>query len=111
MDDYKNLAFGRVLVGPEPPATGTSLELLVGQGQRFPVVPFNAAVWPLDEYPEPVNAEIVRVTARSGDVLTIQRAQENTVAQAITAGFAFAASVTKKMIDELRNASNITRAR
>ena len=107
MDDYKNLAFGRVLVPPSPPATGTSIELLLGQGQRCPTVPFNATLWPVDEYPEPVNAEIVRVTARSGDVLTIIRAQEGTVAQAIAAGYAFSASITKKMIDELRTASNI----
>jgi len=107
VDAYTNLGFGRVLVRPEPPESGTSLQLLPDQGAKMPAVPFNATVWPTTDYPDPVNAEIVRVTAIVGDVLTIVRAQEGTAAIGIVEGFAFAQSITKKTIDDLRNASNI----
>jgi hypothetical protein len=107
IDAYANFAFSKVFVGPAPANTGTSITLSGGTGARMPPVPFNAAVWPPLEYPDPANAEIVRVTARAGDQLTIARAQEGTTARNIVVGDAFAATITKKMLDDLRDATNL----
>lgn len=107
MDAYVNLGYGRVVVAPVPPTTGTTLQLLSGQGARMPAVPFNATAWPITEYPDVATAEIVRVTAVVGDAITIVRAQEGTNAVAIAAGYAFSQTITKRLIDELRNASNM----
>jgi hypothetical protein len=100
-DAYANFAYGVVLTPPMPATTGTSLTLNAGQGAQFPVVPFNATVWPIRSVPTYPNAEIVRVTARAGDTLTLVRQQEATQARAIIAGDQIAATLTKKMIDEL----------
>ena len=107
IDAYANFAFSKVFLAPAPSTTGTSITLSAGTGGRLPPVPFNAAVWPPLEYPDPANAEIVRVTARTGDQLTIVRAQEGTVARAVAVGDAFAATITKKTLDDLRDASNL----
>src|SRR4029078_4314072 len=52
-------------------------------------------------YPDPSNAEIVTVTARSSDTLTIVRAQEGTSARTIVVGDVIIASVTKSVLEEL----------
>jgi hypothetical protein len=107
MDAYSNFAFGRILTAPSPPTTGTSLTMVTGNASHLPIVPFNASVWPTTDYPDASNAEIVRVTAIAGDVLTIARGQENTTPRAIAVGDVLAATITKKLLDDLRNASNI----
>src|SRR3569833_2299431 len=63
----------------------TFLSVQVGDGGKFPGL--SAGDW----FPATiVNAsggyEIVRVTARTGDVLTIERAQEGTTARSFSAG-------------------------
>lgn len=81
MDLAKNFAKGTLSTGYTSAAT--SVVLTGGHGARFPTVPFNAAWWNLTDYPDPSddpNVEIVRVTARSTDTLTITRAQEGTTA-------------------------------
>ena len=78
MDAYSNLAVSSVAAAPSPATSGTTLSVSAGHGARFPTVPFNATVWPAGVLPDPTTAEIVRVTARSTDALTITRAQEST---------------------------------
>jgi hypothetical protein len=107
IDAYTNFAFGKVLTAPSPATTGTALTLEAGHGARLPATPFNATVWPPIAYPDPTTAEIVRVTARVGDVLTIVRGAESTLARLIVAGDALAVTVTKKVLDDLRDASNM----
>jgi hypothetical protein len=100
-DAYKNLAIATVATAPSPAASGTSLVVTAGQGARFPTPPFNATVWPATALPDPTTAEIVRVTAIATDTLTLVRAQEGTTARTILVGDLFAATVTKKLLDDL----------
>lgn len=62
-------------------ASDTTITLTAGHGARFPAL--SSGQW---FYATLVNAsnelEIVKVTARSGDVLTVQRAQDGTTARA-----------------------------
>jgi hypothetical protein len=65
--------------------SATSITLTTGQGARFPTLSagdyFYATLIDTSN-----NLEIVKCTARSTDVLTITRAQENTTARAYSAG-------------------------
>jgi hypothetical protein len=106
IDAYTNFAYSKVFAPPTVPLSGTSLSLAAGTSARLPAVPFNAAVWPATDYPDPTNAEIVRVTAVVGDVVTMVRAQEGTVPRTILVGDAFAATITRKTLDDLRDSSN-----
>jgi hypothetical protein len=72
-----------------------------GDGAKFPAVPFNATVWPAGAQPTTANAEIVRVTARATDTLTIARAQEGTTARSIVVGDQIAATVTAKTLQDV----------
>src|SRR6187551_317269 len=99
-DALANLAIGTVATGPAPASSGTTLTLTAGHGARMPAAPFQATVWPAGAIPDPVNAEIVRVMARAGDVLTLVRASESTTARTITAGDLLAATITKRVLEE-----------
>jgi hypothetical protein len=63
-----------VATAPIPATSGTSLVVHAGDGAGFPSTPFNAIVWPTAVAPTAANAEIVSVTTRSTDTLTIARA-------------------------------------
>ena len=102
MDDYKNFAVSAVVEAPWPAASGTDLMVPAGHGDRFPVPPFNATVWPKDALPDPTNAEIARITARDGDTFTLQRAQEGSIARSIVAGDLIAATITDKTLLDLQ---------
>src|SRR5206468_2357178 len=56
--------------------------------------------WPAGDQPLVTNAEIVRVTAISGDTLTITRTQEGTTARAILVGDQIAATITAKVLTD-----------
>lgn len=100
-DAHNNLAYSTVAVPPSPPLSGTSLTLAAGQGALMPAVPFNATVWAAGVMPLTINAEIVRVTAVVGDVLTITRNQESTSARSIQVGDQFANTATVKVFTDL----------
>lgn len=100
-DAHANFAISAVATAPSPASSGTSLVVTAGQGARFPAVPFNATVWPSGSSPDPSNAEIVRVTARTTDTLTIVRAQEGTTARSVVVGDLIAATITKKTLDDI----------
>jgi hypothetical protein len=104
MDAHKNFAYSAVLTAPSPATSGTSLAVAVGAGANFPAVPFNATVWPAASQPTLANAEIVRVTAISGDMLTIQRAQEGSSARTIIVGDQIAATITAKTLTDVEGA-------
>lgn len=93
-DAHKNFAYSLVATAPSPPTSGTSLVVTGGQGALFPAVPFNATIWPVGVAPTSTNAEIVRVTARSTDTLTITRTQESTSARTVIVGDQIAATLT-----------------
>jgi hypothetical protein len=100
-DAHKNFAMSAVVTPPSPPTSGTSLTVVTGEGALFPAAPFNATVCPPGVLPSVANSEIVRVTARSGDVLTITRAQEGSVARAVVVGDLCVASITAKAFQDI----------
>lgn len=100
MDQIKNGAYSTVATAPSPSSSGTSLVVAAGEGTNFPTVPFNAVVCPAGAQPKPSNMEIVRVTARSTDTLTITRTQEGTSARAIQVGDQIWAGLTKNWLAE-----------
>jgi hypothetical protein len=108
-DARKNFAKGTLSTGIS--AGATSIVLSTGDGAKFPAPAtdgaFNAVVWDSTTYPDPAddpNVEIVRVTARTSDTLTVTRAQESTTAAAHnTAGktYKMVLGPTAKTIDDL----------
>lgn len=108
-DKHANFAYTSVAVAPSPPSSGTSLTVAAGTGALFPTAPFNCTVWPANpagglSFPTSTNAEIVRVTAVVGDVLTITRTQEGTSARAISIGDQIGNAMTVKVITDIENA-------
>lgn len=104
MDAHSNFAYSTVAVAPSPATTGGTLTVATGHGVLFPAAPFNCTAWPSGVLPLATNAEIVRVTAVVGDVLSITRAQEGTTARAIAVGWQIANTITKKVITDIEDA-------
>ena len=106
--------FGKVTVSSGHDDNDTSI--VVSSGSRLPDPATNGEfnlVWYNDtDYPDPSddpNREIVRCTARSGDTLTITRAQESTTASnKNTSGktYKMVLAITKKMIDDIQTGLN-----
>ena len=109
MPNLKNFAQGQTLTGNTSDATAISLK--AGQGVRFPEPPFQAVWWNETDFPNPANddfREIVQVTGVSGDVLTVTRGQEDTVASSKNiAGksYTIAAVVTAQIMSEFLTGS------
>jgi hypothetical protein len=81
LSTYKNFATATVSTGYTNAAT--SIVLTTGHGALLPAAPFNAVWWDATTYASPdldPNVEVVRVTAKATDTLTIARAQEGTIA-------------------------------
>lgn len=87
MSNKKDFATSTVLTAPSPADSGTSLVVQSGHGARFPSAPFYVTVHPPSEFPTLDNAEKILVTAKSTDTFTIDRAEGDTVAQDIEAGW------------------------
>jgi hypothetical protein len=108
-DPHKNFAYSTVATAPSPAASGTSLTLHTGDGALFPDPAtsgaFNLTVWPTGVAPLVGNAEIVRCTARAGDVLTIARTQEGTSARTVVVGDQIALTITAKLLADIEAAS------
>ena len=113
LDPVKNFAKVSVSTGYDDAAT--SIVLATGDGAELPDPStdgdFNLVWWNWTDYKDPAddpNVEIVRVTARSTDTLTITRAQESTSASAKnTAGktYKMLLGITKKMIEDIEGSS------
>jgi len=78
-------------------AAATSLTLITGDGAKFPASNFNISI----------DDEILKCSSRSGDVLTVTRAQEGTVAAAHVAGAIVALNVTAGIITQLQEAVDL----
>lgn len=107
-DGKQNFGYGTVLTAPSPAASGTTLTLNAGQGALFTgTPPYNCVVWPAGPFAATLaTGEIVRVTGRTGDVLTIVRTQEGTAARTILVGDQFANVPTVLAWTQLQNAIN-----
>ena len=106
MDTHPNFAYSTVATAPSPASSGTSLVVASGDGALFADFPFNATIWPADEQPTDDNAEIVRITGRSTDTLTIERAAEGTVARTVVVGDQIAVTITKKVFTDVEACIN-----
>jgi hypothetical protein len=81
-------------------STDTSLTVLGGTGSRFPVLGagdfFFATIQDVNDH-----FEIVKVTARADDVMTIERAQEGTLAIPFPANSRFELRVTAQNLAQV----------
>ena len=81
MDAFLN--FAKATVSTTYDAAAVTIVLTSGGAARLPAVPFNAVWWNATDYADPSddpNREIVRVTGKASETLTITRAQEGTSA-------------------------------
>ncbi len=108
-DNHANLAYSVIATAPSPATSGTSLVVQTGDGAIFPAAPFNATIWPAGSSPLVGTAEIVRVTAKSGDTFTITRTQEGTSARTVVAGDQIAATITAKTITDIEAGSGMVK--
>jgi hypothetical protein len=108
LDQRKNFAKGIVSTGYD--AAATTIVLATNEGSKFPSFagnPYNVVWWNSTDFADPADdptAEIVRVTARTGDSLTVTRGQESTSAsthQASGKVYKMALCVSRKMIDDI----------
>ena len=78
--------FGKVTVSTGYTSGAVSIALTTGHGSRLPsTFPYPLTWWNATDYADPADdpdREIVTVTTRAGDTLTITRASESTVASA-----------------------------
>lgn len=80
----KDLATG--LIGRAIDTKAISLVLQSGYGASMPKVPFYLTLTPATQLSTQGNSEIVLVTDRTSDTLTITRAQKNTTAKSFAVG-------------------------
>jgi len=105
---HKDLVYTLVATAPVPPAAGGTLTVTAGTGAQMPAtLPFYATLAPAGVLPTLANAEVVKVTLRVGDVLTITRSQGGTTAQAVAVGWAVFPSVTAEWAVEVETAINL----
>lgn len=98
---HKNFAYSTIVTAPSPATSGTSIDVQPGDGSKFPDVPFQATIWPTGVQPTSSNAEIVTVTAYTGDDgFTITRAQEGTSARTVIVGDQIAATITAQTLTD-----------
>jgi len=100
--------FGKVTVSTTYGSGDTSIVLTTGHGSRLPsTFPYPLTWWDATTYSDPAddpNKEIVIVTGRTGDTLTVTRAGEGTSASTKNTGsktYKMVLSITKAMWDGL----------
>jgi len=91
----KNLALSTLAAGISD--TDTSLTVKAGEGAKFP------SIFP---FPIVISSEILLCTARTNDVMTVSRAQEDTSAAAHNANMTVELNITAKYITDLNDAVN-----
>lgn len=105
--------FGLVTVSTVYGAGDTSIVLTTGHGSKLPATTggyqYPLTWWDSTNYPHPAddpNVEIILVTARSGDTLTVTRAQEGTSASTKSTGsgavYRMSLGVTKALWESMR---------
>ena len=88
MSTIRDFALGIVETAPSPATSGTTLVLQTGQGEDMPTtLPFKLIAYPPNLLPVKSVLEELLVTARTDDTLTIERAQGETTAKTIEAGW------------------------
>lgn len=110
LDGVKN--FAKVEVSTGYSDTATSIVLSTGEGAKLPdpsTAEYNVTWWNSTDYPDPSddpNVEIVRVTAKTTDTLTVTRNQESSGASTKnTSGktYKMVLGITAKMITDIED--------
>lgn len=83
-------------------AIDTSMTVDTGDGALWPTLGDGDWCWTTLASADGSLVEIVRVTARAGDVFTIERAQQGTAAQAWSAGTIVALRITRSTLEALQ---------
>jgi hypothetical protein len=100
-DDLVNFASTVVQVAPIPADSGTTMTLV--SGPPSPTPPYDLTCWFGNAAPTYNTAEIVRVTAQTGNVITaMERAQYETSALDISDGWNAAQILTAAMLGQLQ---------
>lgn len=101
---FTNGAYSTVAVSPG--LAGTALSLSAGDGSLFPnpalVGSYPLSVWPSGQVYRSDNGEIVTVTAKSGDSLTISRGAESSTPRTILVGDQIAMAPTAATLNNLK---------
>ena len=84
-------------------ATDTTIRVRVGHGVRFPQPSATGDWFPLTLEDESGNIEILRATARQGDMITVTRGAEGTQPRAFIAGDAIELRITAEALKDLQN--------
>lgn len=100
---FANYAFSTLAVGCDSAAT--SLSVPAGHGARFPALAAGEYFYATLENAA-LNREIVKVTARVDDTLTVLRAQDNTTARAWNAGDSLSLRVNAAAFADISKAAN-----
>lgn len=105
MDAHPLFAISLVATAPSPATSGPSLVTTASEGARFGgTFPLNAVICPASTLPTPSNSEVVRITARSTDTLTITRTQEGSSARSVQVGDVIYAAITPKSLTDIETA-------
>lgn len=83
-------------------AMDTTIRVRVGHGDRFPQPSATGDWFPLTLEDESGNIEILRATARQGDMITVTRGAEGTQARAYAAGDAVELRPTAAALKDLQ---------
>lgn len=102
---FANYAFSTLAVGCDSAAT--SLAVPAGHGARFPALAAGEYFYATLENAA-LNREIVKVTARVADTLTVLRAQDNTTARSWNAGDSLSLRVNAAAFEAAMDAANHT---
>ena len=104
-DQHTNFAYSTVQAGSGVIGSGTATTVTIASSGDLPdpaLGPYNIVVWPASLQPLISNAEIMRVTAKSGATLTVTRAQEGTTAlTSIASGYQVAQNITRKFFADI----------
>lgn len=95
-----NMASSRLAEGIGP--SSTVLQLLTGDGAKFPEL--DGGDWfPVAVVNDFAQVEFMRCVGRNGDLLTVQRAQEGSIARSYSAGDVVELRLTVSALEELRD--------
>lgn len=86
-------------------ASGTQLRVLEGEGEKFPTIDEPGDWFPLAVVDDLARTEFMRCTARAGDMLTVVRAREGSVARAYSAGDGVELRLTVAAMNELSDSN------
>lgn len=109
-DQHVNFAYSTVQPGSAVIGSTSATTLIIGGTNDLPNPAsgqYNIVVWPTGVQPAVSNAEIMRVTGKSGTTITVLRAQEGTSAlSGIASGYQLDLAMTAKLLTDIETTGN-----